>query len=51
ELESYTLSNIKVEHTIQHTTDLLPKNYRQARKLYNFEAYWLPAMKQQDQSL
>jgi hypothetical protein len=46
------LSAMKIEHDIQaHERPSLPKNYRQATKRSNFEEYWLPAMRAQDDSL
>jgi hypothetical protein len=46
------LSSVKVEHEIQlYANPQIPKNYRQASRLSNFDDYWLPAMRQQDASL
>ncbi|KAK4097311.1 hypothetical protein N658DRAFT_510471, partial [Parathielavia hyrcaniae] len=43
---------MKAEHDITvHKNPGLPKNFREARQRPNYEDYWLPAMKKQDQSL
>jgi hypothetical protein len=43
---------MKIEHDIQaYERRNLPKNYRQASRLSNFNHYWFPAMRKQDQSL
>lgn len=47
-----TLFHLKAEHDIETSRRSdLPQNYRQARRLSNFEDHWLPAMRKQDESL
>jgi hypothetical protein len=46
------LSNMKAENDItRHQQPGIPKNFRQARKMPNYDEYWLPAMEKQDASL
>jgi hypothetical protein len=44
------LTALKAEHIVNYNPNL-PKNYRQARKLPDFESRWLPAMKKQFERL
>ena len=47
-----SLSSMKAEHDIaRHQQREIPKNYRQASRLENYNNYWLKAIKQQDDSL
>ncbi|KAL2125739.1 hypothetical protein VTI74DRAFT_2940 [Chaetomium olivicolor] len=51
-LITLTLSHIKAVHDIETSRRAdFPQNYRQATRLSNFNDYWLPAMRQQDDSL
>ncbi|KAK4232708.1 hypothetical protein C8A03DRAFT_20053 [Achaetomium macrosporum] len=46
------LSHIKIDHDIETSRRVdFPKNYRQTARLNNFNEWWLPAMRQQDDSL
>jgi len=46
------LSYIEIDHNIETSRCAdFPKNYRQAARLLNSNDYWLPAMRQQDDSL
>lgn len=46
------LTHLKAEHDIETSRRAdLPQNYRQAKRLSNFESYWLPAMRKQDEKL
>jgi hypothetical protein len=51
-LITLTLSHVKAVHDIETSRRAdFPQNYRQATRLSNFNDYWFPAMRQQDDSL
>ena len=48
----YALSSLKIEHQMNNLRKIhVPKNFRQARKCPDYDIKWLPAMKQQYDSL
>ena len=50
-VELLGLTSIKVMHDMETGNSSVLKNYRQAKKLKNFEEYWKPAMKKQVNTL